>query len=130
MKLHIKENEYMTEAVKKALTYDQLKPLENIYYKLPCDVRTKTIRPKDGFDRVYHVDKAFKRWFGWSYMSPTELIDLFNSGSDTKNIVDNIEFYLDKNYIITNQFEFYPTELRQYRWELNDEAREALKDVV
>lgn len=119
---------YITEASKKMLTYDQLKPLEKIYYKLPCDLRTKAIRPTNGgyTGKVYHQDKAFKRWSLISYQSPTELIDMFNQDSETAKIVDKIEFYIDKNYIVTNQFEFYPTELRQYRWELNDESKEVL----
>lgn len=113
---------------KKTLTYDMLKPLENIYYKLPCDVRTKMIKPKNsGYTGyAYHQDKAFSHWTGVSYQSPTELIDTFYNGVASNEVIDSIEFYLDKNYIITNQFEFYPTELRQYRWELNDEAKEVL----
>lgn len=115
--------------VQKILNIDELQLIDDVNpYGLESELRIKS--PRNKFD----TNPRFTHWDYSNFNSPMSLLDFCKRGSETEFLLNIIEFYLDKNYIITNQFNFYPenhrySEVRQYRWKLNDKTLKALSNI-
>lgn len=87
-------------------------------------MRSRMIRPTHiSTGKVYHEDKRFSHW-DWvsSPQNPLELGKAIKDKSIPLVEGEKVEFFMQTikgmQFIITNQFKAYDTELRQYRWSL------------
>jgi hypothetical protein len=125
MKLRINESEFIiSNNVKgKLLSKDDLMKLENnnefswSRWGLPADSRTK--RP---------YNRSFTHWepFPSRELPLSNMQNLVNIINNDILTMDDINFYLSGNYIITNPFKVYKDEYRQYRWLLDSTAKKVL----